>query len=497
MLKTKAIRFIKLNILLQPLLMIIGLLSSIFVIRELGTQIYANVVLLGAISSTISFLLSFGLMSTVTKLSIEFEDKNIRQAILYLTLIIQIFLIIFFISGIYFFPSFFQYILGGFSNNISSFGFVFIIASSVLSILSGSLLTAELDNKITYISSFFNSLIVPLWLIVSSFYSFDLSSILYGIIFINFCASSILFIGSLKYIGSFNIQNIFYINKVILKKYFNFLGTISFVRVYVYFASLPFLSLVLNYFNLYNELAYLAVILRIIGIISNVYGIPINKVSGVLFSNAFNEKNYFLMNKLYNLILKYNTFFYSLAFVGLFYFLNGFIEVVYLIKVDTLLLNLFILNILLSAILGVSNFITIFNEHYNIVFITSIISIIVFQYILWFFINDFGLYSIAFAMLLNTLIYSGIGMVYVAKRYSMIKIPLKFLGVVCFSSIIVICAGYVIDNYIVSLLINVILFLALFYICYKPSELDKKVLKEFLPKYLYSYLPFKYKLDNI
>lgn len=493
MLKTKVIKFIRLNVLLQPLLMILGLLSSIFVIRQLGTEIYANIVLLSSVTSTIGLLLSFGVLSTVTKLTVEFEDKNIRQSIVFITLIFQSFLIVLFTVGLVYFPDLFENILGDFSNNISFYGFVLIIFSTIISTISGSLLIAELDNKITYISSFFTTLLTPIWLIYSSFSMFSLSTILYGLIFINLISSLILFMGSLKYIGKFNLKNIFLINKNLLEKYFKFLGTISFVKIYVYLSSLAFLSLVLNYYNLYEEIAYLAVILKIIGIIGDVYGIPTNKIFGVLFIKAFKNKDYSMMNKVYNLLLKYNLFFYTLAFTGLFYFLKSFISFVYLINVDFIVLNLFVLNILLSASLGVSNFITTFNEHYKIVFITSIASIIVFQIFLWLYVTEYGLYTIAIAMILNTLIYSGTGAIYVSQKYKMIKIPIDFIKSIIICMIITLFIGYFIANYILSLLFNVIFFLLLFYYIYKIKEEEKILLKDFLPTKVYKFLPKKYK----
>lgn len=496
MLKAKAIKFIKLNILLQPLLMLLGLLSSIFVIRQLGTEIYANVVLLGGIISTIGLLLSFGVLSTVTKLSVEYEDKNVRQAIVFITLFFQIVLILLFTIGLWIFPELFKNILGEFSKNISFYGFAIIILSTILSTVSGSLLIAELDNKITYFSSFFSALLSPLWLIYGSFSIFDLSVILYGLIVINLISSLIVFVGSLKHIGKFNLKNINTINNDLLKKYFKFLGTISFVRIYVYLASLPFLSLVLNYYKLYDELAYLAVILKIMMMVQSVYGIPINKVSGVMFSTAFKDKNYEMMNKLYNLILKYNAFLYSLAFVGLFYFLKDFIEFVYLMNVDTIILNLFVINILLSATLGVSNFITTLNEHYKMVFMTSILSIIVFQLFLWVYVIDYGLYAISIAMILNTLIYSGIGVIYVSKKYEMIHIPFDFIRVLIISMIVTLGIGYFIENYILSLVFNVVLFLVLFYLLYKVKEEEKKLLKDFIPHKIYRFLPSKYRIDR-
>lgn len=390
----------------------------------------------------------------------------------------------------------FANILGDFSNNISIFGFAIIIISTILSTISSSLLIAELDNKITYASSFFNALLSPVWLIYTSFSGFGLSTILYGLIVINLISSLILFIGSLKHIGKLNLKNINTRNHKLLKKYFKFLGTISFVRIYVYLASLPFLSLVLNYFKLYDELAYLAIILKIITIIQNVYGIPINKVSGVMFSTAFKDKNYEMMNKLYNLILKYNAFLYSLAFVGLFYFLKDFIELVYLMNINILVLNLLLFNMITGPVLGVSNFITQLNNHYFITIVSSLVAIVVFQLILWVYVSDYGLYAIAIAMILNTLIYSGIGMIYVSRKYEMIHIPFDFLKVLVIAMTITLTVGYFIENYILSLIFNVVLFLVLFYLLYKVKEEEKKLLKDFIPHKIYRFLPSKYRIDR-
>jgi O-antigen/teichoic acid export membrane protein len=493
MLKQKAIKFIKLNILFQPIIMLLGLLSSIFVIRELGTIIYANIVLLNGILSSIVFLLTLGIVSTITKLWIEFEDNNERQAIILFTIIIQIFLVFLFSIIFYFNTNLLDTILGNFSNKIPTISFIIIIISIIISTISSSLLTAELDNKVTFKALFFTSIVTPIWLINVAYYKIGIEDILMGIVIINFTRSIILLIGSMKYIKNINLKNIIYLEKIIIKKYMKFYTMISFARLRIYLSSLAFLSIILNYFNMLNELAYLAIIFKITSIVANIYGIPINNVTGVMFINAFKRKDDNMMNKIYGLIIKYNTLMYSLAFVGLFYFLSEFILLVYQVNIDKYILNIFLLNMLIAPIIGVSNHITSFNEHYKVVYVSSFLSIIIFQFILWNFLEEYGLILIAYGLLMNTFIYAGIGLIYVSLKYKNIKIPFYFLKIVLISILLSLLVGYFISNYIVALLVSVILFIGTFYLFYKITDEEKKLLYEFLPKKLYKHLPNKYR----
>lgn len=108
----------------------------------------------------------------------------------------------------------------------------------------------------------------------------------------------------------------------------------------------------------------------------------------------------------------------------------------------------------------------------------------------------YGLYAISLAMILNTLIYGGIGVIYVSRKYEMIHIPFDFLKVLVVSMIITLAIGYFVENYILSLIFNVGLFLTLFYFLYKVKEEEKKLLKDFIPHKIYRFLPSKYRIDR-
>jgi uncharacterized membrane protein YfcA len=85
-------------------------------------------------------------------------------------------------------------------------------------------------------------------------------------------------------------------------------------------------------------------------------------------------------------------------------------------------------------------------------------------------------------------------MVYVGLKYKNIKVPFYFLMMTFLSILFSIATGYFIDNYILVLFLSVLIFVTTFYMIYSADDNDKKVLYEFLPKKLYSYLPSKYKL---
>jgi hypothetical protein len=83
MLKEKAKNFVLINMVSKPVLMLLGLLSSIFVVRRLGPDQYASIVILQALKGTISMLMGLGLSATLTKLWVKYDNPN-KLFILYL-----------------------------------------------------------------------------------------------------------------------------------------------------------------------------------------------------------------------------------------------------------------------------------------------------------------------------------------------------------------------------------------------------------------------------
>lgn len=484
MITAKALRFVKFNILLQPLLLVLGIVSSIIAVRMLGLNIYAYVVLLNGFIGTLGFLLSLGTLATITKMWIDVEDSSSKQAIILISLFVQMLLVSLFVSAMYMYPAILNVVLGDFSNFLSAFDIALILASTILSLIGTPILTAELENKILLGSSFFNTISNAIWIILVSVLSIDIQYIISVIVLINFLTSLVVFLGASRYFGQFQIKMcLSKINKALFVHYMQFFTTISFVRLLVYTASLPFLSLVLNHFSMYAELVSLAIIYKVLSMISTVYNIPINGVGGVLFLEAFKKNDLDLANKVYQVIVKYLTFFYSFTLIALMYSLPEILEFAYNVTIDPLILNIFLINMLFTGIFIPSNWIITCKEHYKVIYISSIIATSIFLLILLVYVKEYGLWAVAWAAFSNSILYGGIGAAFVFIRHKEIIFPKFFFGMV-FSAIgVSALVGYGISLNLIATIVSIFIFIGitLFFIQLSQDEKDL-VFKVFHPK---------------
>lgn len=484
MITAKALRFMKLNMLLQPLLLLLGIVTSVIAVRMLGFNVYAHVVLLNGFIATIGFLLSLGTLATITKMWIDIDDCSAKQAIIVISVFVQMTLVLSLASLICMFPKLLNEILGDFSHFLSSFDLVLIFISTILSLIGTPILTAELENKILLGTGFFSTISNALWIILVSFLSIDLQYIISVIVIINFLTSLMIFLGASRFFGSFNLKRCFAeIHKALCVRYMKFFMTISFVRLLVYTASLPFLSLVFNHFSMYAELVSLSIIYKVIAMISTVYNIPINGVGGVLFIEAFKKNDFSFANKVYQLIVKYLTFFYALTVVTLLYSLHGILQFAYNVTVDSTILSIFLYSMLFTGIFIPSNWIITAKEHFKIIYVSSIISIAFFQLILWLYVKEHGLWAVAWAALSNSILYGGIGAVFVFRQHREILFPKSFFTTVLVAMVVSSIVGYSISSIVLATFMAVVVFIGIV-LFFTHLSLDEKALvfKVFHPK---------------
>lgn len=484
MITDKALRFMKFNILLQPLLLLLGIASSIIAVRMLGFSIYANVVLLNGFIGTIGFLLSLGTLATITKMWIDMDDDSSKQAIVVISVFIQMILVLLLMTVLYDYPNFFNTILGDFHHLLSTFDITLIFISTILSLIGTPILIAELENKTLLGSSFFSTISNALWIIFVSYVSIDLQYIISVIIIINFFTSLIVFLGASRYFGRFQIKLCFLkINKTLFIRYMKFFITISFVRLLVYTVSLSFLSLILNHFSMYAELVSLSIIYKVIAMISTVYNIPINGVGGVLFIEAFKKNDFSFANKVYQLIVKYLTFFYSLTVVTLLYSLHGILQFAYNVTVDSTILSIFLYSMFFTGIFIPSNWIITAKEHYKTIYVASVISIAFFQLILWLYVKEYGLWAVAWATLSNSILYGIIGAIFVLRQHREILFPKSFFTTILLAMGVSSIVGYSISSNVLATFMAVVVFIGIV-LFFTHLSLDEKTLvfKVFHPK---------------
>jgi O-antigen/teichoic acid export membrane protein len=477
--------------------MLFGLLASVFVIRNLGVEFYADYVLLQALIGTIGIVLSLGFIQTITKLWIEYDDAISRDSILFITIIIQLIIIFFITIGVIIYPKLLEIIFGeDFINLFEFWQISLIFISIIISVLCSSVLIAELDNRYTLISSFINAILAPSWLLFVSWNQiYSTQEILSLIIIINFIASLVLLNGSIKYIKNINLVYSIGLQNSLLKKYLKHFLSTSFVRFFVYFSTLPFIAIVLNKFDLKEELVYIAIFLKIISSITIIIGIPVGKVTGVLFSNAFKNKDQKLMNIIYQSVVKYYLFIFLFFFIGLYHSSEYIINFIYQMKIDNDFLTLLFITIL-SSILGVANWMIQINEHYKLTYYSSLSAMVLINLSFWYLVPLYGLNGIYVGLLLNYIIYSGSSFVYIQLKYKYVSFPMVYMLKVLVSLFGSVLLGYIASNEIMSSIISMLTFVILFYITLKLDDNDIYILKKLRIERVEKYLPRKFRLKE-
>jgi O-antigen/teichoic acid export membrane protein len=482
LLKKKAKRFVLLNSIFSPITMVLGLLSSFFVIRRLGVEQYSIILVLNGVRGTLSFLLGLGFSATLLKLWVGY-DKEKRQGLLIFTILLQLvmFLIIFLIN--LFIPGFFKCFGTVFFDNIPNGGFFIILITVIISTIFSSILNAELDNRISIASNMFCGILVPTWLFFVTIYTFSSKIITGGLLIIYLIGSLILFFGSFKYIRRLVLTNLLKIlDRKFFIEYFSFLFTISMARVLRYFNDLSFFSILLSRFGMLAELVYLGILMKIIGIVTNIINIPINKVVGVLFINAKKSNNLILLSKIYQFVTRYFIFSYFCIFAFLFYFSESFISLVYGINPKLELFNFFYLYFLFSALLGVSNWITQFySESYKFVTLTSIISSALLVSISYAFVAKIGLLAVLLSLFINSAIFNGGAFIFSHIKYREINFPKKMFFVFSLVFVVAISSGYLISNYLLASFVSLFIFVICILLFYRFDQYDRDIIKEIVP----------------
>lgn len=481
--RSKVRRYIALNTLLLPLLDILAFVSSILVVRFLGVERYATVVILTGFTSSLTLFMNLGFPSTVTKLWVEFDNPNIRNGLISLCILMQLIIALIVFGMLVIYPELPKRFLGSdFMNALPPWGIICIIISIILSVIFNALLNAELNNKVTIGSSLFKQILWSSWLICASLIKSSTLIMITGLLLIQFISSILLVIGSMEHISIkvfFKLK--FVLNRWFLRKFIPYFFTATVVVLFRYVVSLPFIVLILNKNNMINELVVFAIIMKIIDVVNNAISIPINKITTVLFATSFKNKDKKLFDSTYNFVQKYQIIAYMFAFSFLLYFVNGFIVDVYGIEVNKYYFAMFFFVAMFSTIIGVSNNITQIYEHYSITICSSILSYIATLFIYSTFIKPYGIYAVFFANVINYSLFSGVSQIFIHKRYPDLKFPWKMLLVFSVSLMFSAILTHFIANYIVASVIGLLSFSCIVFMFYKPDKQDREILREVLP----------------
>jgi len=351
MLKRKVRRFILFNLGFTPITLLLGLLSSVFVVRLLGLEQFAVVVLVSSLNSLVTKIVGFGIPSAVTRFWIEKEDEITRRTLLAWALLIQSFLALIVLGFILAVPGALPRLLGEqFVDSLPAWGVVGITVAASIRALVTSLLIAELDNKLTHSAGIGGQVLRAAWLIFVSINQVSLEAITAGLIALELAISIILFCSSLKYLPPATFSPLRFRNSQLsFKRFISYSIGCGFLTIYRFLTSIGFITIAFSSFGLLAEAGKLAVIYKVLSVILNVISLPVSKVSGVLFAVAVRDENTALFTKIFHALFRYHVFSFSLVGSGLLFLGSELISVIYDSPVGVLTFNLYFVMLAVST----------------------------------------------------------------------------------------------------------------------------------------------------
>jgi len=228
-----------------------------------------------------------------------------------------------------------------------------------------------------------------------------------------------------------------------------------------------------------TELAYLAIVFKVVGSLQGIIGIPINKLTGVLFANAFKRNDEVMMNKIYNYVTRYYLFSYGLLLCTLFFSGNYLISSIYHIETIKYAFPFYLLYIFTITITSTDNWLTSINEHYKVVLFQNIITIPIMIFIYSNYVKIYGIIAIISAIFSGYMIYNIISMLYTKVNYKKINYPVKFLFAVLISLLFSLTIASINNNIILSSSLPFISYLVFFFYLYRIDEIDKEAIDIF------------------
>jgi len=247
-----------------------------------------------------------------------------------------------------------------------------------------------------------------------------------------------------------------------------------------------FISILLSNFGMINELAYLAIVFKIVGSLQGIIGIPINKLTGVLFANAFKRNDKNMMNMVYNFVARYYLISFGFTVSMIFFSGDMIIAKLYQINIVNTVFEIYLISIFIHMITSIDNWIVSIYEHYTIFFTENLLSIVILIFGYFMFVKNWGIIAVVICIFIARLIHNLIAMIFVKRKYNCILYPHKMFFPVIFSIILSIIITFKFSkDIIIASLISSISFTISFLLLYKFDKTDKKMFNlivEFFPK---------------
>ncbi|WP_209327701.1 oligosaccharide flippase family protein [Pseudoalteromonas sp. PA2MD11] len=277
--------FLRYNLLLQPITMIVGLVGSILAIRLVGAEYYASVVTFYTTFSLLLFLFSLGANPTLIKYLNSNKIALDGETLIVFVFVVQLLLALIVVSSVLLFISN-SSLLGAYSERNTEFLFYALIPLAILSSISRSYLTAKLENKIYLGSELVRGILLNVLIAISALMYLDIKLLLY-LIFFTYCICEIPVIFCLR---KFKLKDgwvkLMKSNPQKLKPVFFYFTNISMVRVSKICFELPFIVLILNLAGLPTYVALISVFYRVIAIMQKVLQLPVDRLLPSLLSSC-------------------------------------------------------------------------------------------------------------------------------------------------------------------------------------------------------------------
>ncbi|MFZ3523842.1 hypothetical protein [Vibrio harveyi] len=379
----KITSFLKYNIILQPLIMIVGLLGSIVALRYGGNDYYAEIVIFYTSYSLLIFIFSLGSSPTI----IRFLKNDICTNTKYNTLVFIILLQLLF-GGIIF--SILYTISSSYGNSwVAKFEpetidlMIILIPVAVLGAVGRSYLNSTLENKIYLSCELIKGLLSNIFIVIGSLLRLEVSEIIFGI-FIIYLVCELPIIFSIRKIVLLQIPTFEFLNRI---EIISFFVSISFVRVTKICFELPFVVFVMNATGNHAQVSFVSICYRIVSILQKVIQLPIDRLLPTLMSQRSTKYDLFRV-----LSKSYKYYFYSLPLLYLVFLISsGYLfKDVYLLEGDLHFFYIILVIATINLLLSPSNVLVQMNFKSRYIMALSIVSLSLISLSFYYFNSIYG-----------------------------------------------------------------------------------------------------------
>jgi O-antigen/teichoic acid export membrane protein len=303
-LSSRLIRFSNWNLWFYPVQFIIGFVSSVYVTRVVGSELYGSLSVYLALTTLLAIFSDLGITGGITKFAPEYKKNGYDFRSYFFTITgVRFFLFSVLAGALYFKPGLFS---GGDTLNKAYFPIILItVGLQMMADLVAALHLANLHNKPIQLSQTLGALTLPI--LVFIFAKRDIGTVLWlyagaGAI------RSFTLLFSLKHQGLTRGRAEHPAN-IVRRNIHNGFSKILFM-VLRYAFDLGFLFLVFAGPKHIQMVGFASLANRLLSYALNLSAFPLNQMQETLFAHLFARKDdHALMQKVYNLLSKYTTVF--------------------------------------------------------------------------------------------------------------------------------------------------------------------------------------------